>query len=519
MLKPDNGQASLFDVESIAPNLIDPGSFAMRLRANADGLFSEARFADMYSDLGRPAHSPKTMIMALILQQKLNLSDRQMASATRYHLDVKAALGLPLDHTGIPKTCYSEFRSRLLTNGKEAEAFNAVNRLLQEQGLLTGQETVIVDACHLEADAATPNPRLLIRKATRRILRLLDRERPDLYKHLPDTITLRKDTEFSGGQEYHLLPEAEKLERFAKAVQEARALIAYLKPKQLSATLRAHLTVLADILEDRADDDGDPLEGDQAPPDRIASHQDPDARWGAKGRKKFFFGYKRTILYTLRGFIADFGLDPGNTPDGAVLTDLLAGAREVFGLAPNKVIGDAAYGSVDNLKAAKEQGYRLVATIKPAPNPRGCWSRDRFHYDADARSLSCPEGQSTTSSFPAPNGEGLVFRFQPHQCGVCPSKSQCCPGDFRSVKVAETVPGLDEALAYGKTDDYKADMKQRPVIEGKNAELTRFTGGRRTRFRTLNRVFLGEVLRCAVVNLKRLFKLVEVAPSGRLVAA
>lgn len=509
MLKPSNGQASFFDVESIAPNLVDPDSFAMRLRATANDIFSDAHFADMYADHGRPARSPKVMIMALILQQRQNLSDRQMEQATRFNMELKAALGLALNDPGIPKTCYSEFRSRLIACGRECEAFNAVNRLLLERGLLTKHEVLIVDSCHLEADAATPNARLLIRKATRRILRQLDVERPDLYKQLPETITLRKDTDFSGGQGYYLQPEAERQEQFGKAVREARALLAYLQPKRLSAKLQGQLAVLADILEDRADDDDDPLEGEQAPPDRIASHQDPDARWGAKGRQKFFFGFKRTHLQTLRGLIADFDVDPGNTPDGAVLPGLLASAKEMFGLAPAKVIGDAAYGSVANLRDAKAQGYHLVAAIKPAPNPRGCWSRDRFQFDPEAKSLSCPAGQCTTTAFPAPKGEGLVFRFQTHQCGACPRKAECCLGDCRSVKVAETVPDLGEALAYGKTDAYKADMKLRPVIEGKNAELTRFTGGRRTRFRTLGRVMLGEALRCAVVNLKRMFKLLN----------
>ena len=111
------------------------------------------------------------------------------------------------------------------------------------------------------------------------------------------------------------------------------------------------------------------------------------------------------------------------------------------------MIGDAAYGSVANLRDAKAQGYQLVAAIKPAPNPRGCWSRDRFQFDPEAKSLSCPAGQCTTTAFPAPKGEGLVFRFQTHQCGACPSKAECCLGDCRSVKVAATVPDLGEALA------------------------------------------------------------------------
>jgi IS5 family transposase len=510
MLKPSNGQGHLFDAENLVPNLFDPDSFAMRLKTLADELFSDAQFADMYADVGRPARSPKIMTVALILQQKLNLSDRQMEQASRFHLEVKASLGLPLDHPGIAKTCYSEFRARLLQHGRECDAFNAVNRMLLDKGLIDKREAMIIDASHLEADAATPNPRLLIRKATRQILRQLDKERPDLYKQLTEQISLRKDTDFSGGRDYYLLPEAERNERFAKAAGEARTVITTLRPKKLSPALKGHLDLLAAILEERSTDDDEPIDPENAPTGRITSHRDRDARWGAKGKDKFFHGFKRTVLTTkTHGFIANFGINPGNDTDGPVLPAILDDTKELLGSMPPKVIGDAAYGSVENYRQGAERGVQVVASIKPAPNPRGKWSRDRFTYDAETKTLTCPEGQATQEAFVAPDGEGLVYRFAANQCGRCPSRELCCSGDFRSVKVAETVPGLDEALAYARTEAYSEDMKARPPKESIHADLVKNHGGRRTRYVGIDRVLAGEALRCLVVNLKRLFKLPE----------
>jgi IS5 family transposase len=467
----------------------------------------------MYADVGRPARSPKIMTVALILQQKLNLSDRQMEQASRFHLEVKAALGLPLDHPGIAKTCYSEFRARLLQHGRECDAFNTVNRMLLDKGLIDRREAMIIDASHLEADAATPNPRLLIRKATRQILRQLAKERPDLYMQVAETITLRKDTNFSGGQDYYLLPEAERNERFAKAAGEARTVIATLKPKKLSASLKGHLELLAAILEERSTDDDEPIDPENAPTGRITSHRDKDARWGAKGKDKFFHGFKRTVLTTqTHGLIANFGINPGNDTDGPVLPGLLDDTKALLGFMPPKVIGDAAYGSVTNCRQGAERGVQVVASIKPAPNPRGKWSRDRFIYDAATKTLTCPEGRTTREAFAAPGGEGLVYRFAAHQCGRCPSRELCCSGDFRSVKVAETVPGLDAALVYAKTEAYSLDMKARPPKESIHADLVRNHGGRRTRYVGIDRILAGEAIRCLVINLKRLFKM----PEGRL---
>ncbi|MNY73036.1 hypothetical protein D3C86_2117170 [compost metagenome] len=75
------------------------------------------------------------------------------------------------------------------------------------------------------------------------------------------------------------------------------------------------------------------------------------------------------------------------------------------------------------------------------------------------------------------------------------------------MKVKETITDLGEALRYGKTDDYRQDMKDRQVMEGMHSEIVRNHGGRRTRYCGLDRVFAGEAWRCLVVNLKRLFKL------------
>lgn len=508
MLTPSSGQGHLFDVDSLAPNLLDPDSFAMRLRAIANELFPDSYFADLYSERGRPAYSPQTMMVAIILQNKLNLSDREMEKASRLNLEVKAALGLPLDHPGIPKTCYSEFRARLLKHGRECDAFNLFNQHLVEKEWIKKDEALIVDASHLEANAATPNPRLLIRKATRQILRQLAKERADLYKLLAEKITLRTDTEFASGQDYYLLPEAEKKEQFGKAVGEARIVWKELVTKKLSAGLRANLEMLAVILEERSNDDDEPIDPEQAMPDRIASHRDSDARWGAKGKDKFFFGYKRTLFTTKEhGFVADLCVHPGNTSDASVVPDLLDNSRQLFGLIPSKLLADAAYGSVNNHREVKARQCQLVAAVKPTPNPRGYWSRDEFRYDATAKTLTCPAGRTTKEAHPSPDGEGMVYRFQPHQCGACPKRHLCCGGDFRSVKVAETIPDLSEALAYAKTEAYKLDMKVRPVIEGKHSELVRYHGGRRTRYVGIDRVCLGEVFRCLVVNMKRMFKL------------
>lgn len=503
MLKPTPESES--SPQKVAPELFTKETFALRVRRLADELFTEDQWEDLYSDVGRPARSPKVMTVALILQQHRALSDRLMSEATRFDLDVKAALGLAWDDLGIPKTCFSEFRTRLLKYGRECEAFNLLNKRLVEKQMIRKKEALYVDASHLEANASTPNPPTLIRKATQQILRQLKKERPELFRSLSEKVPTNEAV--PSNRDYYLLPDAEKQERFGEAAGMARTVIEELSRKKLSPGLKANLGLLSVILDERATDEDEPIDPDDAPPGRTANHRDTDARWGAKGKEKFFFGYKRTIVTNKDGFVVTFGVDPGNVTDGSVLDVLVDDAQELFDVQPEKVVGDAAYGSVDNHRKMKAKGVQLVTSLKPAPNPRGMFSRDRFTYEPEIRTLTCPSGQTTQESFASQDGEGQVFRFQAHQCGSCKLRFECTSGDFRSVKVRETIPNLGEALSYGKTDDYRQDMKDRQVMEGKHSEIVRNHGGRRTRYTGLDRVFAGEAWRCLVVNLKRLFKL------------
>lgn len=57
MLKPQPANPNAPD--QVAPKLFKPDSFAMRLKALADELFSDDRWRDMYSQIGRTARSPK----------------------------------------------------------------------------------------------------------------------------------------------------------------------------------------------------------------------------------------------------------------------------------------------------------------------------------------------------------------------------------------------------------------------------------------------------------------------------
>jgi hypothetical protein len=129
--------------------------------------------------------------------------------------------------------------------------------------------------------------------------------------------------------------------------------------------------------------------------------------------------------------------------------------------------------------------------------------------DAETQSLTCSGGKTTTGFHASPDGEGKVFLFNLLQYLGCPVRDDCATGEYRSVKVKEMIPDLQGGLAYGKTADYRQDMKDHAAIEGKHSEVVRYHGGRRTLYVGIDMVFLGEAFRCTDLNLNRFFKLME----------
>lgn len=113
-----------------------------------------------YPQSGKPGRQPyklETMLRIHFMQQWFALSDPAMEEALYDIVSMRQFAGLSLAQGGIPdETTILNFRHLLETHGIAQEIFAGVNLLLQEQGLLVRQGT-IVDATIIEAPSSTKN--------------------------------------------------------------------------------------------------------------------------------------------------------------------------------------------------------------------------------------------------------------------------------------------------------------------------------------------------------------------------
>ncbi len=153
----------------------------------------------------------------------------------------------------------------------------------------------------------------------------------------------------------------------------------------------------------------------------------------------------------------------------------------------------------------------MVAPLKRRVRHYGNFGADEFEYLEQEGTVRCPAGK--TARYRVRKERGLLFRFAEEDCQACGLKERCIGGPRgthrRSVSLPHDHRQLAQLREYMKTESFKEEMKRRRGIEPKIAELVRWHGMRRGRYRGLAKVNLQCLFTALVVNIKRWFNLIR----------
>jgi hypothetical protein len=147
-----------------------------------------------------------------------------------------------------------------------------------------------------------------------------------------------------------------------------------------------------------------------------------------------------------------------------------------------------------------------------------------FTLAEDGLSLTCPNDVTSTKIYVKPDADGVEFRFSAKMCQGCPfwvttdqlqqdpTLPHCRIPDgkansHRQVFISAYRPYILAALAYNQTDQFKQDMKQRPLIERIIFNLTHFFGARYARSTGLLKANFQVRMAAAAFNLRQLIRL------------
>ena len=269
-----------------------------------------------------------------------------------------------------------------------------------------------------------------------------------------------------------------------------------------------------EVLDDAAFGGATPVE-----PKRI-NLTDPAARWTAATREAAFYSYSTNYLIDLdHAVIVDVEATT-SVRQAEVLAQrrMIERTQERFGLWPERLVADTAYGSAPNLAwLVEDKGIEPhIPVFDKSARSDGTLARSDFAYDAEDDSYLCPGGnrlRPSNRNFKAPrplaNADGFIrYRASQKDCQACNLKQRCAPRTATRKIVRSVHEGArDLARDISKSDAYLVSRRQRKKVEMLFAHLKRILKLDRLRLRGPNGAKDEFHLAAAAQNLRKLAKM------------
>jgi len=518
MLGRRNPQRSLFDIQGL-PHRVPEDSFYGRMGAVSDVLFVDDDMADMYcADNGRPGIPPSLMNGVTLLQFHDDVSDEEAVQRTMFDMRWKVALNLPLDFPGFDPSSLSVFRKRVVDHDKERYAFDRFIQVGRAAGFIPDKVTLLTDTTPTKGAGAVQDTYTLLRKGTRKLLKALGYHLPGKRRGLGEQAKRLVATYVDQDQRAAIdwSDPQQRKEHLQALVQDVEAALELATEQMDDEEVRAIGWLLTKILGDdlEQDDAGRAQIAKGTAADRVISVTDPEMRHGRKSASKRFAGFKASVTTEQSSeLIVDIDDMPANDRDGEALTPTIERVEQHGDVTVERIMGDGAYLSGDNLAACAahpEHPIDLVAPLHRPADPEV--AKSAFQIDQEAKTATCPQGHTVAGKSVRDQKKRPVLRFTfPRAtCEACPLFARC----VRSKKTGRTVTThahealLQQARARQQTTAFIMLYRLRCAVERKIGELvyhglrnTRYLGKRKRQFQ---RLYTG-----AAVNLKRLFTLAQ----------
>lgn len=290
---------------------------------------------------------------------------------------------------------------------------------------------------------------------------------------------------------------------------------ASIDPQEASRAVREYLDVLDDAAFGAA--------SEKEP--KFTAPADPAAQWTGANRRAAFFAYADNYLIdTDNAVIVDVETTRAirQAEVGAAKT-MVDRAMDRFGLYPERLIADAAYGAAPMLGwLVEERGIEPhIPVFDQSKRKDGVFEKSAFVYDHEEDAYTCPAGKTMKSrqktykkDVPIVDAYGMIrYRAKKADCDACPLKPKCTPKEPQRVVMRSIHEGArDMARAIAQTEEYAISGKLRKKVEMLFAHLKRIISVRRLRLRGPKGARDEFHLAAAAQNLRKLAKLLPGGP-------
>lgn len=490
--------------------LIPADHYLRRLKAAINFEPVRALVADCYVEgLGAPAEDPVRLLKLSLLQFQYDLSDSHVLRQAQVNVAFRFFLDLSLDSPLPVPSLLSQFRTRLGAARFE-QVFQAILRQARKHGLVKDRLR-LKDATHIIANIAIPSTLRLVAQTRERLLAAARSFAPaETAVHQERATSVRQATA-DLKEEQRLLARVAHLREIVAWADEWKPRLEAAAPTETPlvsqtqlAAFTAALEVAHKVLNDRA----------PTAHDKLLSLVDPEARTGKHG--EYFDGYLLDMSMDADSeLICALEVLPANGDEATNAKALIEHEETTYGNDIESLSMDSIgfRGEVLHELSDAESGPHLRVYVPPYQWPGVApelFKPEEFYLEEQGEVLRCPGGQRTRARRHAARQQGWQFHFRKSHCAQCPLREQCLRP---STQGGRTVIKHDYEAQYqaakerAQTEDYRQVRQQHPRIERKLADMIRWHGGRRVRYRGRCRVKIQYLLTAIVVNLKRTVKL------------
>jgi len=255
---------------------------------------------------------------------------------------------------------------------------------------------------------------------------------------------------------------------------------------------------------------------------KFISPSDPAAQWTGAHKGPAFFAYSDNYLIDVKfGVIVDVEASRSirQAEVGAAKT-MIERTEERFGLKPERLVGDTAYGAAPMLNwLVEEKGIAPhIPVFDRSKRDDGTFSRSDFQYDPTSDVYRCPAGKTLTTTGTVVNGgTTLIYLARKRDCDGCKLRTQCCPKvPFRKIPRDIHEHARDVARSLADTEGFETSRRERKKIEMRFAHLKRILKLGRLRLRGPRGAQDEFVLAAIAQNLRRLASLAARPPPAQV---
>jgi transposase len=245
---------------------------------------------------------------------------------------------------------------------------------------------------------------------------------------------------------------------------------------------------------------------------RYISTTDPDAAIvRTSGKAKLRYQTHRAVDSAYEVITAT-EVTPGDVNEAHMMVGLIESHQENTESWVETVVADSKYGTISNYLGCYDRGIRAhIPDLKGAQSDSGrragIFSEDKFIYDNETDTYTCPSGKKLRRKSLHMNRESIDYAASKSDCSVCDLMPQCTKNKAgRTLKRHLRQEELDYMRALARTDLSRNDIRTRQHLMERSFARAKRYGFDRARWRGLWRVRIQEYLIAAIQNIQILVK-------------